>query len=55
MEWVEAKKACRIVQRKEDIDLDDDKNINLLFDWMIEKAVAFHKVFSQLVKQYKDE
>ena len=55
MEWVEAKKACRIIQRKEDVDLDDEKNISLLFDWMIEKSVAFHKVFSQLVKQYKDE
>jgi len=55
LEWIEAKKACRIVTRKEDVDLDDEKNITARFDWMIEKATVFHKVFSQLVKQYKNE
>lgn len=55
LEWIEAKKACRIVLRKENVDLDDEKNINNLFDWMIEKATVFHKVFSSIVKQYKNE
>lgn len=55
LEWIEAKKACRVVLRKEGVDLDDEKNINNLFDWMIENATVFYKVFSPLVKQYKNE
>lgn len=54
IEWIEAKKACRIIQRKENADLDDEKNITELFDWLIEKAIAFNKALSPLVKQFKD-
>lgn len=55
LEWIEAKKACRMVLRKENVDLDDEKNISNLFDWMIEKTTVFHKVLSPIVKQYKNE
>ncbi len=55
LEWIVAEKACRIVLRKENANLDDEENTSTLFDWMIEKAVVFHKVFSPLVKQYKNE
>lgn len=35
MEWIEAKKACRIVQRKDNADIDDDAGLVTLFDCSI--------------------
>jgi hypothetical protein len=55
LEWIEAKKACRIIQRRTNSDLDNEKEMAILYDWMIERATAFHKIFSPLVKQFKDE
>jgi hypothetical protein len=55
LEWIEAKKACRIVQRKENADIDDDAAISALFDWLIDRAIAFDKVFGSLVKKFKKE
>jgi len=55
LEWIEAKKACRIVQRKENADIDDDTAISGLFDWLIDRAIAFDEVFGPLVKKFKKE
>lgn len=53
LEWIEATKACRIVQRKDNADIDDEANITVLFDWLIDRATAFHAVFGPLVKKFK--
>jgi len=53
LEWIEAKKACRIVQRRDESDIDDEARINALFDWLIERAILFEKVFGPLVKKFK--
>lgn len=55
LEWIEAKKACRIVQRKENSDIDVDSALPGLFDWLIDRAIAFNKVFGPLVKNFKGE
>ena len=54
-EWIEAKKACRVVQRKENADIDVESDAATLFDWLIERAIAFEKVFVPLVKKFKKE
>jgi hypothetical protein len=54
LEYIEAKKACRIVQRKENADIDNEATIINLFDWLIDRAVLFHKLFGPLVKQFKE-
>ena len=55
LEWIEAKKASRAVQRKENADIDDDAGVTVLFDWLIERTTAFEKVFGPLVKKFKEE
>jgi hypothetical protein len=55
LELIEAKKACRIVQRKESADIDVEADSPMLFDWLIERAIAFEKVFAPLVKKFKKE
>jgi hypothetical protein len=55
LEWIEAKKACRAVQRKDNADIDDEAGIMTLFDWLIDRAIAFEKVFGPLVKKFKNE
>jgi hypothetical protein len=55
LEWIEATKACRAVQRKENADIDNEEGISALFDWLIERATAFEKVFGPLLKRFKDE
>jgi hypothetical protein len=55
LEWIEAKKACRIVQRKENADIDDGATQAVQFDWMIDRAIAFDKEFGPLVKKFKEE
>lgn len=55
LEWIQAKKACRIVQRKENADIDNDAAIPSLFTWLIDRAVAFDRVFGPLVKKFKKE
>jgi hypothetical protein len=53
LEWIEAKKACRIVQRIDNADIDNEANSTVLFDWLIDRATAFHAVFGPLVKKFK--
>jgi hypothetical protein len=53
LEWIEAKKACRAVQRKENANIDDETAITAHFDWLIDRAIAFDKVFGPLVKKLK--
>jgi hypothetical protein len=50
LEWMPlpGKGACRIVQRKE-ADIDDREAWPELLDWLLERAKAFHSVFSPLV------
>jgi len=55
LEWIEAKKACRVVQRKENADIDDEATLTVQFDWLIDRAIAFDKVFGTLVKKFKEE
>lgn len=54
LEWIEATKACRAVQRRENADIDDDAAVHGLFDWMIDRAIAFDRVFGPLVKEFRD-
>ena len=55
LEWIEARKACRAVQRKDNADIDDEAGITTLFDWLIDRAIAFEKVLGPLVKKFKNE
>lgn len=55
VEWIEANKACRVVQRKSDAAIEDDSLVEASFEWLIDRATAFHKVFAPLVKGYKSE
>ena len=55
LEWIEAKKACRVVQRKENADIDDEAALAVQFDWLLDRATAFDKVFGPLVKKFKEE
>ena len=55
LEWIEAKKACRAVQRKENADIDNEEVVTAMFDWLIERATAFERVFAPLVKKFKEE
>jgi hypothetical protein len=45
LEWIDARKASRVVQRKVNADSDDETHLTELFDWLIERAIAFEKVF----------
>jgi len=55
LEWIDAKKASRIVQRKENADINNEATISALFDWLIDRAIAFDKVFGPLVKKFKKD
>ena len=55
LEWIEARKACRGVQRKENADIDHEAGVTAMFDWLIERATAFERVFGPLVKKFKEE
>lgn len=55
LEWIEAKKACRVVQRKKNADIGIETDITNLFDWLIERAIVFEKVLCPLVKKFKNE
>jgi hypothetical protein len=55
LEWIEAKKACRIVQRKENADIDVAADSSMLFDWLIERATSFESIFGPLVKKPKSQ
>lgn len=54
LEWIEARKACRAVQRKENAEIDNESGITAVFDWLINRALAFEKVFGPLVKKFKE-
>jgi hypothetical protein len=54
LEWIEEKKACRAVQRKEQVVFDNEDLMPAQFDWLIDRAIAFDKVFRPLVKQFKE-
>jgi hypothetical protein len=55
LEWIEARNACRAVQRKDNADIDDEAGITTLCDWLIDRAITFEKVFGPLVKKFKNE
>jgi len=55
LEWIEAKKACRVVQRKENADIDDEATLPAQFEWLIDRSTTFDKVFGPLVKKFKEE
>jgi hypothetical protein len=55
LEWIEARKASRAVQRRQQADIDNEAGITDLFDWLIDRAIAFEKVFVPLLKKFKDE
>ena len=54
LEWIDAKKASRILQRKPNFDLDNEAEAEAAFEWLIGRATIFHKVFSTLVKEFKN-
>lgn len=55
LEWIEARKASRAVQRKVNADIDDEARVTELFDWLIERAMAFEKVFGPVLRKFRDE
>lgn len=55
LEWIEARKASRALQRRVNADIDDETHLTELFDWLIERAMAFEKVFGPLLRKFRDE
>jgi len=55
LEWIDARKASRAVQRRKQADIDNEAGIADVFDWLIDRAMAFEKVFVPLLKKFKDE
>ncbi|MCE9540678.1 MAG: DUF4268 domain-containing protein, partial [Bacteroidetes bacterium] len=55
LDWIEADKACRVIQRRQSSNISDEANSKVLFDWLIERADTFIKVFGPLVKKFKEE
>ncbi len=51
LEWREADVACRIVQYKNGFDINAQDSYPQYFDWFLDRAVTFYKVFSKEIKQ----
>lgn len=54
LEWIDAKKASRILQRKQNCSLDDTAAATSHYEWFIDRAKAFHKIFSRVVKEFRN-
>ena len=46
------KRSSNILQQKENFNLDNQENQTDDFDWIIERATVFHKVFSKYVQEF---
>lgn len=53
LEWIEARKAARILQRTEDFDITKPEEYPKHFDWLLSRAEAFKKAFSERVRTFK--
>jgi hypothetical protein len=55
LEWYEAKKACRIRQYRFGFDIDKPQSLPAHFDWLLERATTFRKVFGAWVMKYQQQ
>ncbi len=55
LEWKDAEKASRIIQRKKDFDIEDPGKIEGYYVWLMDRITAFDKVFRKLIKDYKEQ
>lgn len=53
LEWIEAQVATRVVQRRQGVDIQEEKRLPEHFDWLIERTISFSRVFGKQVKEYK--
>lgn len=55
LEWREAKKACRILQYRFGFDIEKPQGYPAHFDWLLERATTFRKVFGAWVMKYQQQ
>jgi hypothetical protein len=55
LEWYEAKKACRIRQYRFRFDIENPQNYPAHFDWLLERATTFRKIFGSWVMKYQQQ
>jgi hypothetical protein len=53
LEWKDAEKASRIIQRKSGFDMQDESKAEESFLWLIDRITAFEKAFKPELKNYK--
>jgi len=53
LEWREAKKACRVLQYRFGFDIEKPKDHAAHFDWLLERAATFKKVFGTWVIKFQ--
>lgn len=53
LEWKTAEKYSRIVQRRNNFNVDDSQTYNEHFAWLVDRLSVFQRVFGKLVKEYK--
>ncbi len=47
-------KAAYVAQYLNDFDIDDQGNYEKYFDWLVDRTLAFNKIFRPFLKSYKD-
>lgn len=55
LEWIEASKASRIKNSREEFSIGDATKYTEYFQWLLKSTIAFQRVFSDLVKEYSQE
>ncbi|MBU1037152.1 DUF4268 domain-containing protein [Patescibacteria group bacterium] len=53
LEWRDRDVASLIIDKKDGFDIQDEQNMQEYFNWLIERTLAFSKVFGKLIKEYK--
>ena len=53
LEWIEATKATRILQTTFGFDINKTEEYTKHFDWLLSRATAFKKAFSERIRAYK--
>jgi hypothetical protein len=54
VEFIEASKAARIKLTQDSSDIQNTQDRELLFSWLLENTLTFKRVFSKLIKEFKD-
>lgn len=53
LEWKEADKACRIIQKLPGFSMENKGQMSEYFKWSIDRIGVFGKVFGQYIREYK--